>query len=174
MNETYHEHMIKREKSVVDIAVRVFFVLLCFVPIILIMYISSFVLIVEIGVIALAWYMFVLTDVEFEYLYLSGECQFDKICGKRKRKGCGKIEMEKVEIIAPEDSEELEQYEKQTYKLRDFTSYRKDVDRYVAFQRNNSTLIKVIFEPSEDIINEMQIHSPRKVIIKGQQKKYHV
>ena len=89
-----------------------------------------------------------------------------------KRKGRGKIETDKVEIIAPEDSKLLEPYEKQVYKLRDFSSLEKDADRYVVFQRNDSTLIKVIFEPNEDIIREMKMAAPRKVNIKGEERQY--
>ena len=62
--------------------------------------------------------------------------------------------------------------EKQVYKLRDFSSLEKDADRYVVFQRNDSTLIKVIFEPNEDIIREMKMAAPRKVNIKGEERPY--
>ncbi len=170
MSETYHERLIKRETTVTDIAIRTFFVLLCFMPVVFIRFVGGFAIILIVGLIWLAHFMFVLTDVEFEYLYLSGECQFDKICGKTKRKGCGKIEMEKVEIIAPEGAAELENFEKQSYRVRDFSSYSKDAERYVAFQRKDSALIKVIFEPGADIIREMQLMFPRKVIVSDKYK----
>lgn len=171
MGEVYHEHLIKKKMTVTDILVRAFFVCLCLLPVpfLLVSNVMVYALLLIIAFVYLAIFMFRQTDVEYEYLYLSGECQFDKICGKNKRKGCGKLEMEKVEIIAPEDSEKLAEFEKQVYKLRDFSSHDTTVEnRYVAFERKDSNLIKVIFEPSEAIINEMKMTAPRKVIVKGE------
>lgn len=172
MGEVYHEYMIKRKHTVIGMMMRVLFVLLCVLSIVLSVVFGPIAFIVGVALAYATRYVFQMTDIEYEYQYLSGECQVDKICGKMKRKGCGKIEMSKVEIIAPEDSKLLESYEKQVYKLRDFSSLEKDTDRYVVFQRNDSELIKVIFEPNEDIIREMKMASPRKVNIKGEERPY--
>lgn len=172
MGEVYHEWMIKRRMTVTGIALRVLFVLMCIASVLLSVVFGPISFVVGVALAYLTRYIFQMTDIEFEYLYLSGECQVDKICGKMRRKGCGKIEMDKVEIIAPEGHEDLAQYEKQVYKLRDFSSLEKDADRYIVFERKDSSLIKVIFEPNEDIIKEMQLTSPRKVFIKGKKKIY--
>lgn len=172
MGEVYHEHLIKKKITTTDILVRAFFVCLCLLPtpFLLNSTLMVYALLLIIAFVYLATYMFKQTDVEYEYLYLSGECQFDKICGRTKRKGCGKLEMDKVEIIAHEKAKELEPYEKQPYKLRDFSSHDTTAEnRYVAFERKDSSLIKVIFEPSEAIIKEMKVASPRKVLLKGEQ-----
>lgn len=171
MGEVYHEQLIKKKMTYMDYVIRAIFVVLCFFPVPFLFFSNTLpyavLLILALGY--LAKFMFQRTDVEYEYLYLSGECQFDRICGKTKRKGCGKLEMDKVEIVAPEGSEKLEEFEKQAYKVRDFSSQDLEVDnRYIAFQRNNSTLIKVIFEPNDSIIKEMKMISPRKVNLKGE------
>ena len=79
--------------------------------------------------------------------------------------------MSKIEVIAPEGSKELEQYEKQNYHMKNFSSLQKEADRYIAFERKDSGLVKVIFEPNEEIIKEMQKAAPRKVRIKGEKMK---
>ncbi len=172
MGEVYHEWLIKRKMTITGIGLRILFILLCVASVLLTVVFGAISFVAGIAFAYLTRYIFQMTDVEFEYMYLSGECQIDKICGKMRRKGCGKIEMDKVEIIAPEGHEELAQYEKQVYKLRDFSSLEKDAQRYVVFERKDSSLIKVIFEPNEDIINEMQLTAPRKVFIKGKKKIY--
>lgn len=172
MGEVYHEYMIKRKKTVIGIMLRAVIILLCVASVLLASVFGPIAFVAGVAFAYLTRYIFQMTDIEFEYQYLSGECQVDKICGKMKRKGCGKIEMDKVEIIAPEDSKLLEQFEKQVYKLRDFSSLEKDADRYVAFERNDSSLIKVIFEPNDDIIKEMQMAAPRKVHVKGEERPY--
>lgn len=172
MGEVYHEYLIKRKKTVIGMMIRVLFILLCVASVLLAAVFGPIAFVAGVAFAYGTRYVFQMTDVEYEYLYLSGECQVDKICGKMKRKGCGKIEMEKVEIIAPEDSKELEPFEKQVYKVRDFSSLEADTDKYIVFQRNDSALIKIIFEPNEDILKEMQMAAPRKVHIKGQERGY--
>lgn len=172
MGEVYHEHMIKRRMTAVGICARILMILLCIASVLLAGIFGPIAFLLGVAFAYATRYVFQATDVEYEYMYLSGECQIDKICGKMRRKGCGKIELEKVDIIAPEGSPLLEEYEKQVYKLRDFSSLEPDTDKYVVFQRNDSVLIKVIFEPNEDIIKEMQMMSPRKVHIKGQERPY--
>lgn len=167
MGEVYHEYMIKRKMTAVGLCGRVFMILLCVASVLSAGFFGPMAFIAGVAFAYVTRYVFQQTDVEYEYMYLSGECQVDKICGKMRRKGCGKIEMSKVEIIAPEDSPELADYERQVYKLRDFSSLEADAERYVVFQRNDSTLIKVIFEPNEDILKEMQMAAPRKVHIKS-------
>ena len=168
MGDVYHEYLIKRRMTAVGIAVRIFFVCLCVSMASMTFLISPICMLITVFLVYLTKFIYQLTDVEYEYQYLSGECQFDKICGKSRRKGCGKIEMTKIEIIAPEGSPELQQYEKQEYKLRDFSTLMPCENRYVAFERKDSVLIKVIFDPNEDIIREMQNAAPRKVFIKGE------
>lgn len=171
MGDVYHEYLIKRKMTLAGILARILIVLATVASVLVgIVYAYTFLLSVVLAyLVRFVWQM---TDVEYEYIYLSGECQVDKICGQAKRKGCGKIEMEKVEIIAPEGSKELEAFEKQVYKLRDFSSLDKDANRYIVFQRNNDVLIKVIFEPNEDIIKEMKMLSPRKVKINKEDQLY--
>lgn len=172
MGEVYHEYLIKRRMTAVGVCARIFMILLCIASVLSAGVFGPVAFVAGVAFAYVTRYVFQQTDVEYEYMYLSGECQVDKICGKMRRKGCGKIEMSKVEIIAPEDSQVLDEYERQVYKLRDFSSLEADVDRYVVFQRNDSNLIKVIFEPNEDILKEMQMSAPRKVHIKGKEKLY--
>lgn len=165
MSEVYHEFMIKRRMTVVGVMLRILSVLLCVAVLLLFSQIGFIALIIEIALAYGVRYVFQNTNLEYEYCYLSGECQIDKICGRMKRKGCGKIEMEKVEIMAIEGSKILEEYENKDYKLRDFSSLEKDARKYVAFQRKDGNLIKIIFEPNDDILEAMEMAAPRKVII---------
>lgn len=171
MSEVYHEYMIKRNMTMTGRMLRIFIVLSCIASVVAGLY-FPYTFLLSVALAYLTRYVWQMTDVEYEYLYLSGECQVDKICGKIKRKGCGKIEMDKVEIVAPEGAKELEAFEKQVYKLRDFSSLEKCDGRYIVFQRNNDALIKVIFEPNEDILKEMKMVAPRKVKINMDEQLY--
>lgn len=165
MGDVYHEYMIERKLTASAIWIRVLCVLMCFIPVLMIGFLSSFFMIVEVLVIYLAYFIFLRTNVEIEYSYLSGECQFDKIYSKKSRKGCGKLIVNDLEIMAPEGAEELKEYEKKDYRLRDFSSMKKDARRYVAFTKKDSELVKIIFEPNDDILQAIQMQAPRKVIV---------
>lgn len=165
MGEVYHEFMIKQKITITGIMLRVFSIALCVGGLYIIFLIGSLGIAIECLLIYLSTWIFKRTNVEIEYCYLSGECQFDKIFARSKRKGCGKLEVNKMEIMAVEGSPELESYEKENYRLRNFSSMRKDAKKYVAFVRKDSELIKVIFEPNDDILESIQMMAPRKVLI---------
>lgn len=165
MNNDYIEYLIKRRMTPGGIAARVGSVLLVIVCVMLYSVLNFIAFGMSVVAAYLVRYTFQTTDVEFEYTYFSGECRFDKIMAKRKRKSMAVMEMDKVELIAPENDDRLSEYEKKEYQLKKFTSGEEDAKRYTAFMRNDSNLIKIVFEPSEEIIKSMQAYSPRKVIV---------
>lgn len=166
MGDVYHEHMIKQKMTLVNIWFRVLAVLCCFLPIIFASVLGAFFMIIEVVVIYLAYFVFIRTNIEIEYSYLSGECSFDKIFSKKTRKNYGKLIVNDMEIMAPEGAEELKVYEGKNYRLRDFSSMEKETEKYVAFVKKDTELVKIIFEPSEDIVKAMQMLAPRKVVYK--------
>lgn len=166
MGDVYHEYLLKRKITAVEIMLRVFGILLCVSGIVLFLFVTSYGAVLEVIFIYLTIWIFKRTDVELEYIFISGECQFDKIFGRSKRKGCGKLEIEHIEIMAIEGSPELENFEKANYRIRDFSSMQKDKRRYVAYTRKDSELIKIIFEPNDDILESMQMMAPRKILVK--------
>lgn len=165
MNDDYIEYMIKRKNTAVGWILRILSIVFVIVCVFLFNVFKVFALLAGILAAYLVRYTFQTTSVEYEYIFFGGQCQFDKIMSKRKRKGCGKMEMEKVEIIAPEGSQELKGYDNKDYRTRKFISGNKDAIRYVAFERKDSELIKIIFEPNDKLIKAMQSSSPSKVIL---------
>ena len=165
MGDVYHEYLIKQKMTAVGIMLRVFCIIVCIGGVCTLFIIGSLGALIECLLVYLTIWVFKRTDVEIEYCYLSGECQFDKIFGRSKRKGCGKLDINQMEIMALEGSPELESFEKENYRVRDFSTLVKGARRYVAFVRKDSELIKVIFEPNDDILESMQMAAPRKVLI---------
>lgn len=165
MNNDYIEYMIKRKTNATSIAARIGSIL--FVVVCVMLYpIFNFVAF-GISIIAayLVRYTFQSTNVEYEYIYLGGECRIDKIMSKRKRKSCTKFELDKVEIIAPEGHESLKEYVNKDCVLKKYVSGDKDAKRYIVYERRDANLVEIIFEPNEKLLKAMQNHSPRKVII---------
>ena len=68
------------------------------------------VLIAAIALGVLAYFKMPGLDLEFEYLYVNGELDIDKIMSKVKRKRVGSFDISKAEMVAPVKSHELDYY----------------------------------------------------------------
>lgn len=103
-------------------------------------------------------------DLEFEYLYVNGELDIDKIMSRQKRKKCGSYDMNLMEIMAPSNSHALDSYKnRQGIKMKDYTSGKHDVPSYtmVFNMDNRQEIIKV--ELDEAIVGDIRRIAPRKV-----------
>ena len=170
MGDVYHEQLIKRKTTVIDILTRILFILLTlsafsisFLGAQTLIGIAFFALSVVFAY--LTRYMFQRTNVEYEYSFLSGEIQVDRVFGKARRKHYINFDMTKVEVVAHEESDQLEQFERQNYNFKDVTSLNSDARIYVAFVRDVSGLTKIAFEPNDEILEDMKNYAPRKVYI---------
>lgn len=102
------------------------------------------------------------TDLEYEYLYLSGELSVDKIINKQKRKPLINMQMEKVELVAPTNSEKLNEYKNKSLKKLDFSSHT-GKPSYTVIYHGKETQYQVVVELNEEIVNAMYNVAPRKV-----------
>ena len=49
-------------------------------------------------------------DLEYEYIFVKGELDIDKIMGKSRRKRCVVVDLESTEIVAPLNSHALDSF----------------------------------------------------------------
>jgi len=165
MSTMHHELLVKRKLTGGDLFLRILSIVLFLVFLRFIFYTKWMIFFVFLAG-YLVYLAFKRTDVEFEYAFMQDELRVDKIFSKSKRKSCGTIQMSDVEIVAPEDDDELKRYENEDYKIVDFSSRIPYDMRYVAFVRKDSGIKKVIFDPDEDIVKEMRRIAPNKVKMK--------
>ena len=103
-------------------------------------------------------------NVDWEYIFCDGQIDFDRISGGEKRKTMLKIDMDEVDIFAFEKSHELDSYNhQQGYTVKNFTSNNPDAKRFVIFTSKNGQKYKIIFEPSETMVEYAKQKAPRKV-----------
>lgn len=117
------------------------------------------------GMAYLTYRMFLNWDSEFEYTYVKGELDVDRIMGKSKRKRCAVFAMDQTEIIAPEDSYLLDNFKNQNCKVMDFSSGIADHKKYVMYTNYKNEMVKVLLEPNERMIQDMKNTAPRKVTL---------
>ena len=110
------------------------------------------------------YFLFCLTDLEYEYIYVNGELMVDRIMQKSMRKRMLNVDKSEIEIIAPMTSPKVDQYKNRQWKEFIFTSgYQKDNRRIFEIYCNNG--IKVVFEPNREMIMAMKSQMPHKVTV---------
>lgn len=101
-------------------------------------------------------------NLEYEYLYVNGELDIDKILARTKRKKVFSCNIRDVEIVAPEGSPELRPFS--SVKPKDFSSNLPNHKVYEMVLIENGEKTRIIFEPNETILEGMRFLAPRKVI----------
>ena len=103
-------------------------------------------------------------DVEYEYLFVNGSLDIDKIMAKSRRKNMFSMEMTDLEMMAPSGSPELRPY--QGLKGTDYSSGMPGADTYEMIVVNNGEKKKIIFEPNKTVCEGLKMLAPRKVFCK--------
>lgn len=112
----------------------------------------------------LDYFIFQWTDIEYEYLYLQKEISVDKIMAKTRRKNVTTIETEKIEIMAPEKSHQLDSYRNRQVKTIDLSAGHDLPDQklYCVFYDGKK---KFLLNLTDDFANAVKATAPRKVYI---------
>ena len=85
MSDYYTEQLVKKRADMKDVFIKALLVALTIVSV-LIVFLFPFGIILPVGMIVLDVFMFRRMNVEYEYLYVNGDLDIDKIMNKAKRK----------------------------------------------------------------------------------------
>lgn len=164
MSDMYSEIMVKRITPTSDKVKRAVLVggtAVCFVGGVVIMW-PLLIAAVALGIVT--YLMIPRFDLEYEYLYVNGEIDIDKIMGKQKRKRCASYDIENMEIMAPSNSHALDSYKNNSdIRVKDYTSLDPQASSYslVFNQEKQRELVKL--ELNERVVQEIRRIAPRKV-----------
>lgn len=168
-SETYVEWLVKRRSSVgamalkcltiAGLAISIFAML--FMGFILIGFICAVLFGVALHFANLS------ANVEFEYLYLDREITVDKILAQTKRKRVAKYNIDKMEVLAPFHSHQLDSYKNRNLKTVDFSSgiEQEQDPRYMMVYSDEGGTKLVVLEPNEAMLKAIKTIAPRKVFI---------
>lgn len=162
MNQLYAEAGVKRKESTKSMLIRVLLVLGIVVGLFLMMF-GSYFGIVGIILVMVMIFLFPRLNVEYEYVFVDGQIDFDRITGKAKRKTLLRIDLEQAEIIAPEGSHALDSFNHIQQVKKDFSSGDKTRKPYVIIATKEDKKYRIYFEPSEKMLGMIKQKSPRKL-----------
>ena len=86
MSELYSEFLVKKESTFKDALIKFGMIGLTVVAVAAGLFLNPLLLIVAIGLGVACYFIIPKTDLEYEYLFVNGELDIDKIMAKSKRK----------------------------------------------------------------------------------------
>lgn len=164
MNESYKELIVKKEMGVKEIALRA----VCLIPTVLfaLLGLGGFLIALAVAAVfgVLTYFVWISTDIEYEYLYLDKELNIDKIMAKSRRKKMATLEVERMEIMAPEKSHQLDSYRNRDFKKVDYSAGRDlpEMKLYTIYYDGSQ---KIQVNLTEDFVKTMKSIAPRKVFL---------
>lgn len=162
MSDYYTEQLVKQKTKMSSIVVKAALIAVTAVSVFIAL-MFPLAMILPVIMIVVDVLMFRRFDLEFEYLYVNGDLDIDKIMAKQKRKRVFETNVRNLEVIAPTGSVELQQY--QRTKTYDFSSGREGAKTYEMVTTSQGQTVKIIFEPNQTILEGMKMLAPRKVFI---------
>ena len=165
MSDLYSEWIVNRKKPSWAFAAKV--ELICLTVICGLLTMTGIFWFMLIPTVALGYLTYRLSlnwDMEYEYTFVKGELDIDKIMAKSKRKRCAVLNMDQTEIVAPEGAHQLDNFKNTPCKTMDFSSHIPENKKYVMYTSYHNEMVKIIFEPSERMLDDMWNTAPRKVV----------
>lgn len=164
MSENYMELLVKKENTFKDTLARSLCIAITAVAVLLAMAGGIVFLIAAVVLGLLTYFVWLNTDLEYEYLYVDKELQIDKIMAKTKRKKVATFEIERMEILAPANSHRLDSYKNRTFKESDYSSRRKmQPDTRLVMIYNGEK--RIFLENKPELSQIIRAVAPRKVFM---------
>ena len=163
MNEVYYEVMVAKKKVPMMKTAQIIFAVMAGVFVLAMMIGMWWGLVFAIAFGVSSYFLKMFGDIEFEYLYIDKELQIDRILAKNKRKRMETIDLNKMELLAPLRSHELDRFRNREMKKLDYSSgdEERDLQKYVLVAGGK----QIIFEPTEEMVKTIRAFAPRKVFM---------
>lgn len=162
MKDVYIEWMVAKRRSGMDKFVRTACVIAIIISGLLFMATANIaVLIVTVAIGLFTYFAFNYTDVEYEYIFVTGEFSIDRILAKSRRKRIENFDVSKIEIVAPLNSDKLGGYAHKKYREYDYTSGVRTQKSHIFVMYCDGK--KILLEPNRDLIEALKNTIPHKV-----------
>ncbi|MCT4686441.1 DUF6106 family protein [Vallitalea sp.] len=167
MGDIFNEQLVKKSNSLKDNLMRVaiiigaiVLIMVCSIIPILVGFLIPIAMVLIFGAIFLMRRL----NVEFEYIFTSGDLDIDKIFNKNKRKKFISIDVRKIEIMAPVNSKDYASQLSNYEKVIDCSSGTNSNNTYAAMIVRNGKREKLILEPNEKMLKAIKKYIPRKIM----------
>ena len=160
MSDIYTEQLLKKQSSSKDNRIKFILIVLTLGVVVMTLGNPLWLLGIFIMIGVDVW-VFRSLNVEYEYLYINGNLDIDKIMSKSRRKKVFEMEINDLEVMALRGEAELKMY--QGLKAKDYSSGNTNSRQYEMIVIQNGEKKRIIFEPNDVIVDGMRMLAPRKV-----------
>ena len=165
MEELYSETYLKAKPTIKRITARILMIALLAVMVIVCIYaMLSLHMVLCLGLIVVGAILILVmptTNVAYEYIFVDGQIDFDRILKGEKRKTMKRIDMEKIDIIAPENSDHVAYH--RNLPLVDYSSGMDTDKHFIAIATGDRGIERIRFTPDEKMLRMMKMKGPSKV-----------
>lgn len=162
MGDTFIEQLVKQRQTTSNLLKKCGLIVLTVLSVFLVL-LMPVLLPLPVLLIVLDVFLMKRMDLEFEYSYFNGDLDIDKIMAKQSRKRVFSTDMESMIVVAPAGSIELQPYKQ--LKGIDYSSNTGNGKVYELVTNCNGRKVKVLLEPSQELLDGMRMKAPRKVFI---------
>ncbi len=160
MSDIYTEQLLKKQSSSKDNRIKFILIVLTLGVVVMTLGNPFWLLGIFIMIGVDVW-VFRSLNAEYEYLYINGNLDIDKIMSKSRRKKVFEMEINDLEVMALRGEAELKMY--QGLKAQDYSSGNTNSRQYEMIVIQNGEKKRIIFEPNDVIVDGMRMLAPRKV-----------
>ena len=166
MQEIYSETYLKAKTTGKRLAIRILLIALMAIALLigLIAMLSmgtTLVFIVMVLVAVVVYFIMPTNKVAYEYIFVDGQIDFDRILGGERRKTMTRTDLEKIEVIAPEGSYRLDSF--RHLPIVDYSSGYDTDKHYIAVSTGEKGTEQIRFTPDEKMLSMMKLKSPSKI-----------
>jgi hypothetical protein len=162
MSDLYSEVLVARKPKPTDNLIRLGIIVLLVLFTVAGVVITPFLLIGAVACAAALYFILPRLHVEFEYLYVNGEFDIDKIYGQRIRKKAMTFSLEKIECAAPLGSHRLDSFQN-GYTTVDFSAQDPSDPPYVFVYTDGSEKKLIRMQMDKKILEDLKRRMPRSV-----------
>lgn len=163
MGDFYAEKLVRKKTTGKDIMIKCLMAALTVIAVFS-LFVIPFGIFLIFLMIGLDIFIFRSLDVEYEYQYINGDIDIDKIMHKERRKNVFTANIKDMELLAPSGTPQLNSFG--DARVYDFTGGFGDADVYEMIFFESGMKKRVLFEPDEHMVEGIWMQAPRKVIRK--------
>lgn len=165
MTDLYSELLVKKEQTVKDKLIKFLLIgLIAVTAVIGLVMTLAWILTLALGI--AAYFILPKLDLEYEYVFVNGELDIDKIMSKSKRKRAKSFDLAKMDIMAPVKSHRMDyQNHNSNLKVLDFSSGNPSHNVFAMIIPDEKEVYKVLLEPDKELLENIQKSCPRKVFL---------
>ena len=165
MGDSYKEILVKKNSRPTDGLIRIGLIALTVLAAAAGLFVNILLLVPAIALGVACYFLLPALDLEYEYLYVNGDIDVDKIMNRQKRKRAASFDLEELEIAAPTGSHELDSYlNGGNTKIADYTSGGENVKSWTIICNHNGERKGAMLELDDTVIADLWRRAPRKVI----------